>query len=663
MNAPSGTVRAARWLAAGLAGYSTVAVIGAGSLSAWLGWSWQGTLDAFVVSNALIGFSFAACGAVVAWHRPRNPIGWLFLLGGAAQSTSALMPPLGWSAREAGASTGLLRLLETIFAWSWPWSIGLCLPLALLLFPTGRPLSRTWRWVVIAVAATGPLFAIYMGAAPGPTELGFPPPYLTLPFYDDLGWLWRLVEIRTLLAMLLAAVSLVLRYRRGTETERRQLLWLVLATLVAVLATIPWGLVAGTPVFVLFTIALIPIAVALGIVRYQLFDIRFAVSRALAWLLLAIVVVAGYVVLVALLDRLVSAQLGRSAFATVVLVLAAAPLLPRLTRLTSRLVYGERHSAARAASQLGERLAQPGAGLVGLAEAVREALRLPYVAITGLDDIVAAAGAPSGAVEHRPLIYDGRDVGELVVGLRRGERRLGSADGKIVALLAGPIAAAVHATALAAELQGARERLVAGREAERRRVRRDLHDGLGPTLTGLAFAADAATNQVRTNPDAALALLADLRREIRGALADVRRLVDDLRPDAVDEFGLVGALQRRVEQLSRRTDGHALQIRLDLPASVPELPAAVEVATYRIATEALNNVARHSTATSALVQIRCGERLELAVLDNGRAASPWSPGVGLQAMQERAAELGGVLDAGPTAEGGRVLAAIPVAAT
>jgi two-component system, NarL family, sensor kinase len=222
------------------------------------------------------------------------------------------------------------------------------------------------------------------------------------------------------------------------------------------------------------------------------------------------------------------------------------------------------------------------------------------------------------------------------------------------------VAAAVHATGLAEALQAARERLVTAREEERRRVRRDLHDGLGPALTGLAFSADAATNLVREDPDAAVRLLDDVRREIRVALGDVRRLVDDLRPDAVDELGLVGALRRRAEQLSRRVDGQPLRVRLDLPDPPPELPAAVEVATYRIVSEALTNVARHAAATSAVVRIRCGERLELAVLDDGPSDGGWRGGVGLQAMSERAAELGGRLVVGPTPDGGRVRASIPL---
>ena len=151
-----------------------------------------------------------------------------------------------------------------------------------------------------------------------------------------------------------------------------------------------------------------------------------------------------------------------------------------------------------------------------------------------------------------------------------------------------------------------------------------------------------------------------MRRDTRAALADVRRLVDNLRPPALDELGLVGALRQRADQLSWRADGASVKVRLDVPDEVPALPAAIEVATYRIATEALTNVVRHSRATGALVQLRCAERLEVSITDNGPPNGRWAPGVGLHAMRERAAELGGSFQAGPTPAGGQVVASFPL---
>jgi two-component system, NarL family, sensor kinase len=230
----------------------------------------------------------------------------------------------------------------------------------------------------------------------------------------------------------------------------------------------------------------------------------------------------------------------------------------------------------------------------------------------------------------------------------------------VLALVAVPLAVAVHATGLSTQLQASRERLVAAREEERRRIRRDLHDGLGPTLTGVAFSADAVANLLDSDPERARGLLSALRADTRTAITDVRRLVDDLRPPALDELGLVGALRERAAGLSLRADGAPVRVRLDVPGELPALPAAVEVAAYRIATEALTNVVRHSKASSAVLTLRCGPGFVVEVSDDGLPNGAWRPGIGLQAMRERAAELGGRFEAGPSAAGGRVRASFPV---
>ncbi|MCE3250266.1 MAG: putative two-component system histidine kinase [Geminicoccaceae bacterium] len=237
---------------------------------------------------------------------------------------------------------------------------------------------------------------------------------------------------------------------------------------------------------------------------------------------------------------------------------------------------------------------------------------------------------------------------------------MGDADARALGMLAAPVAAALHATLLTSELQASRERIVTTQEEERHRLRRELHDGLGPTLTGIAFGADAAANLIETDPQQASNLLTTLRRDTRVALADVRRIVDELRPRALDELGLVGALQQRAEQLGWRADGETVDVKIDVPAEMPPLPAAVEVATYRVATEALTNVVRHSKASKALVRVSVGNQLEVSITDDGPPNGRWSPGVGLTAMRERVTELGGTFEAGPSPTGGQVVASFPL---
>ncbi len=649
-------------LAAGLAGLSVALVVVAWSVAVWLGWTWIVALESFVVTNGVMALSFGICGGILAWQRPANPIGWLFVGGGLLQAVAASAPPVGDALQQAGASDSTMRLLATLFVYSWPWAIGLCIPLALLLFPDGRPVSRGWWPVIVLVLITAPLFVLEMGAQPLPVEDGGPVAYLTFAAYDRLAPLWFVAELRTIGAYLAGLVALAIRYRRGSEQVRRQLLWLLVAVVAVVAANLAWGLVAGTPIAVLLTIPLIPVAVTVAVVRHRLLDIRLVASRALTWLLLSLGVLAGYVLLVTLLDRFVAAQLGRTALTTVLLVLVAAPLLPRLQRLVDRAMYGDRANPAGVATRLGAELTATPSGLGGVAFSIREALKLPYVGIERGTQAYASDGVRPTVVVSENLIYGGEVVGTLVVGLRDGERRLADADRRVLGVLAAPLAVALHAVAVSAELQRSREQIVEAREEERRRLRRELHDGLGPTLTGIAFAADAAANHVR-DPARVEDLLTGLRRDARAALADVRRVVDDLRPPALDELGLLGALRERADQLSWRSDGGAIRVRVDVPEQVPALPAAVEVAAYRIATEALTNVARHSGADAAVLRLRCEGPLEICVTDDGLPLGDWLPGVGLRAMRDRAVELGGSFSAGPTPQGGVVRASLPVGAS
>lgn len=632
-----------RWLASGLGVVCVLVSCGAVTSALLLGWSFDDALNAFVVSNVVIGLSFGLCGALIAWHRPRLPLGWLYAAGGACQTLTALAAPIAQVLHDHGAPVWLVRLDLTVFQWAWPLHIGVALPLSLLLLPDGRLASRRWRPVAIAVAATSPLFVLEIGLGPSDRP-GLPDSYLTLQDYDRYSWLWTVSEVRWSLSMLIGLACLVVRYRRGTEVVRRQLLWLLSAAAAVLVAVTPWALVAGTPLAVLFALPLIPAAVAVAVLRHQLLDIRLVVARAATYALLSGLVLAAYAGLVAVLSSGVVSAL--------IVALLALPLRARLQRSVDRLLYGERADPLRVASRVGRRLA---AGLEGTLEEVRAALRMPYVGVMVDSTVVAAAGVLDGPASSLPL-----DDGSLVVGLRTGVKRLGQADERVLALLAGPLSAAVHATRLSEQLQVSRERLVLAREEERRRLRRDLHDGLGPLLTGVALSADAAANFAERSPADALAMIATVRSDSRAAIAEVRRIVEDLRPPALDELGLVAALQVRAAQTAHRLDGSVLTAVVHAPDDLPPLPAAVEVATYRIVTEALTNAVRHSSALSVVVRLQCDTELTFEVHDDGLGAAPWSPGVGIAGMHERVAELGGRCDVGPGPDGGHVRVCLPL---
>jgi signal transduction histidine kinase len=193
-------------------------------------------------------------------------------------------------------------------------------------------------------------------------------------------------------------------------------------------------------------------------------------------------------------------------------------------------------------------------------------------------------------------------------------------------------------------------------------LRRDLHDGLGPVLTGIAFKADAARNALPAGPARASELLGGLRADTTSAIADIRRLVYGLRPPALDDLGLIGSLRQQSVRLAQRPDGGSVAVQLTAPDDLPPLPAAVEVAAYRIITEAMTNASRHSGATRIEVRLALADGLRIEVSDDGTGPQRgWQPGFGLISMRERAAELGGTCQAGPDpAGGGLVVASLPL---
>ncbi|TCO62483.1 sensor histidine kinase [Actinocrispum wychmicini] len=572
----------------------------------------------FVLATAVMSLSLAVSGLLLARHRIHNPIGWLLIAGSWAYAASALAVPTHVDALES----------------TWTVWGTLLLPLALLLFPTGRLAGPWWQVLVWALIIAAPPFLIGWSVA---------------------LWVWLVPAAG-------AVVSLIARYRRGDEVLRRQMLWLVLALIGNAIGFLPWLMNLG-PWLLVVTPGLVPAAFATAILRYRLLDIRLVVSRALLYFLLTGGVIAVYSGLVVVVGRSLDlrAHVGAAALAAVAVALAFNPVRVRLQRLLDRALYGHRRDPVRALSHLSARLDAELGSLDDLLTAVRDALQLPYAAFRLRGREVAASGSAAGVLEVVPLAASGAASGELVIGVRPGQSRLGTQDMHVLTVLAIPLGVALRATMLSEELQQSRERIVAAREEERRRLRRDLHDGLGPTLSGVAYATDAARNLARSDPDTAVDLLVRLRGDIGDAIIEIRRLVEGLRPPALDELGLVGALHREAERLSYQEGGRPLTVSVDAPPDMPELPAAVEVAAYRISAEALNNAAKHSGAEHVRVRITVGDELHIQVQDDGSPGpNGWAPGVGMASMSERAAEVGGRCEAHPSPDGGNVEAVLPL---
>jgi signal transduction histidine kinase len=280
---------------------------------------------------------------------------------------------------------------------------------------------------------------------------------------------------------------------------------------------------------------------------------------------------------------------------------------------------------------------------------------------------LAASGVPLGEPVAFPLTYQGATVGYLLVNPRRGDTTLAPADRALLTDLAQQAGVAIHGVRLMADLQRltndlqhSRERLVLAREEERRRLRRDLHDDLAPTLVGLSLRASAISDLVIDDPAKARLLADHLDSAIRDAVGNIRRLVYDLRPPALDDLGLLAAIRERAMEYSY---GRGLRIEVDAPDRLPPLPAAVEVAAYRIVQEGLLNVVKHAHAHTCQIHLALTDKLVIEIADDGVGLPERvKAGIGLHSIQERAAELGGSYEiVTGVAQGARIVVCLPVA--
>jgi two-component system NarL family sensor kinase len=435
------------------------------------------------------------------------------------------------------------------------------------------------------------------------------------------------------------------RYENADEDDRLAILWLSLAVVTATL-------IAGHALFLTTEIAsgiigsvvfaTVGPAMVIGVRRPRVVDVRGLIVQVLVLLVVVIVYIAIFVEFVALLDLL-----GQQAPSTGVLALVGAlaattfhPLRVMLRGAVDEILFGDRPDPLDAAARVVDRV---GDDPVLALRAIREALVLPYASLSSGGVELASSGTAVTHVRRLALQLGEDAVGEIVVGLRPGDLTLSAGDERVLRIVAPLLAQTLRARNLAADLQTSRGQAIASIEEERRRLRRDLHDGLGPTLSGIAFTADAARNTLRREPEAADELLRGLRAEAVTAVGEIRRLVYDMRPPALDELGLVPALRQRAASI-RTADGRAMRISVEAPEALPELPAAVETAAYRIATEALANAARHSGCDEVGLRIGVDTgSLSIDVRDAGRNGQAWTPGVGVSSMRERAAEVGGTL--------------------
>ncbi|MBB5967538.1 histidine kinase [Planomonospora venezuelensis] len=606
--------------------------------------------------SALSGLAMLVPGALLLRMLPRHAVAWVLTGFGLLWLVDGLA--VSWAVHAVYVVPGTPGASAAYWFYArFGATLLLGLPILILLFPDGRlPAGRVWRALsVTSLAFTGLLSALVITApaavltrfhgVPLPPEiarLDLDPLAIALPY----GFWEPALQVAypsILVSLVIPFAVTVSRYRAADPERRAQIRWLMWAALVdMIVLLLPLRVPPEVPVatFVL-AIALTSAAVVVAVAKYRLYDIDRLLSATVAYGALAALVVLVDVAVFTVAGSVLGERDSALAAIAIVAVLYA-PLRGWLWRGVRRLVRGTGHDPYAAVSTLAERLelaTDPDEQLIAVATTLAQAFRLVYVRVEierpNGDRSVVEHGTPRGPSVSLPVAYRGEVVGRLV--LCRTD--LSEGDQRLLGDLVRQAAAAARATELSADLQRIRAQMVLAREEERRRLRRDLHDGLGPTLGALRLRVEAARNLAATDPAQADRLLEQTAGEVSGVLTEVRRLVHDLRPPALDELGLL----RAIEQQAGRFRSAALDVRVTGDGALDALPAAVEVAAYRIVSEALANVVKHAGAVRCDITLRVREgALDVAVRDDGTGIAPdVVAGVGMQSLRERAAELGG----------------------
>ncbi|MCA9927644.1 MAG: sensor histidine kinase [Anaerolineales bacterium] len=523
------------------------------------------------------------------------------------------------------------------------------------LFPNGRFFPRWSRW----------LAGIWLLPIAG---YAFLPD--TAAAWDN--WPFSLGVILVNVMILTGITAVIWRYQKqATAVQRQQIKWVSAGfVLMALNLLIDYGVwnvypaITGSDLIVtgrqavlwdlsqdtIWYISQIIFTFCIGtaVFRRRLWGIDPILNRTLVYGGLTLLIIALYIGIVGGLGLLFQTPTNPiiGLVATGIIAVLFQPLRDWLQRGVNRLLYGERDDPAAVLTQLAQQLetAESPAILPNLVYTIAHTLKIPHAAIwlpvsENQFDPVAVWGKSPDHVEMLPLTYQNKTIGHLVVAPRDAGGAFNRRERQLLNTIAALTAGTVRAVQLSDELRQSRRRIVTAREDERRRLRRDLHDGLGPQLASQTLGLEAIDQLMDNNPDKARDLLASLQTQAQEAILDVRRLVYALRPPALDDLGLVSALQQSADRL----ETEQLCFTFDVPHPLPDLPAAVETAVYRITQEAMTNVVRHAQAAHCTVRLTCAENdLIVTVADDGRGLPPTHhAGVGLNSMRDRAEELNG----------------------
>jgi signal transduction histidine kinase len=634
--------------------------------------------------NALAGIAavtfiaaFATVGALLIWKRPANPIGWLLSASGLsyALATTGLVLLQFPEARAWGNWLGWMFFAGAGFA-----------VFVLLLFPTGSLPSRRWRpvaWAAGIGAATwalGNAFAPMSFASGSPNPIGMAGPAGRI--FDVLARAGLVLVAATGLA---AIVSLVLRYRRARAVEREQVKWLVYAgglIVVAALAVTPIEKILGSGgnaannlenAITTGAVALVPIAIGIAVFRYHLYDIDLVINKTLVYGSLAVFITGVYVAIVvgvgSLAQRGARPSLALPIAATAVVAIGFQPVREWVQHVANRLVYGQRATPYEVLADFAGRMAGAYAAedlLPRMARILAEgtaATRADVWLKSGEEFHDGAAWPPDApplpparataadvpaypaADRILPVHYQGEVLGALSVSKRPGETLTPTED-RLLCDLASQVGLVLKNAGLREqllarldEIRASRLRLVAAQDAERRRIERNIHDGAQQQLVALAIKLSITESMIGTDTEGERELLAELRQDAAGAVAELRDLARGIYPPLLAGEGLVTALQAQARKAPVPTSVTA--------DGVGRYPQDVEAAVYFCALEALQNVAKYAGASRAEIRLAAsGPDLRFEVTDDGAGFDPGSRGygTGLQGMADRLHAHGGYLD-------------------
>jgi two-component system NarL family sensor kinase len=650
----------------------------------------QTGLPVLIILVSLVGV-WIVTGALIISRHPQHPVGWLLSVG---LIFSALdMFSAGYAAYDTYVLSNSLPGVDLALIWLKLDNLGpyglVTFTLIVLLFPDGRFLSPGWRKVAWTAVGMLLIFLPLQAVEPGSADPSFLPTRINPLGASASLWAFLKPLMWTTFSVLVlcygtAFVSLIIRLRSSSGDVRQQIKWLTfpagLFGIFFLLFTIGIAVRASEAIqgailaFGQLAVAGMVIAIAFAIFKYRLYDVDLILNRTLVYAALTASVVLIYILIVGGVGTFFQAQgnLIIALFATGLVAVLFQPLREWFQRRVNKLIYGERDDPIEALSRLGKQMevALPlDQVLPALVKTIAQTLKLPYVGIIQKEQPDITFGQETENSVSFPFTFQGKISGLLLASPRSLGESFSSAETRLLQNLARQAGVVVRNAQLTADLQRSRQILVTAREEERHRLRRDLHDGIGPTMAGLTLKLDAARDLVSSNLESgnkeeleeAIQLLSELKTQTQETVQNIRHIVHTLRPPSLDVLGLVPALQAHFGQVATP---RSLSVQMiTAPQNFPRLSAAVEVAAYRIVLEAVTNVINHAQAELCEVSLILENgNLKMQIKDDGSGLlKTRNHGIGLDSMRERAEELGGRFDISSSSQGTQVRAEIPVA--